>query len=88
MRKLEGVDRSNYGIDNDSQNFLGGLTIGMTAQHTILDTAFLSYSTLPGWAYNFVFSIAGAAFIAGITGEPAFTQLREKKKKVEVYTIS
>lgn len=48
MRKLEGVDRSNYGIDNDSQNFLGGLTIGMTAQHTILDTAFLSYSTLPG----------------------------------------
>lgn len=83
--KLEGEEGSNYGIDIKN-DFQAGLTIGMTAQHTILNTAFLSDSTLPGCAYNGVISLAGAAFSAGITGEPAFIQL-SRKKSVEVYTI-
>lgn len=83
--KLEGEEGSNYGIDIEN-HFQAGLTIGMTAQHTILNIAFLSDSTLPGCAYNGVISLAGAAFSAEITGEPAFIQL-SRKKSVEVYTI-
>lgn len=83
--KLEGEEGSNYGIDIEN-HFQAGLTIGMTAQHTILNTAFLSDSTLPGCACNGVISLAAAAFGAGITGEPAFIQLSGKKSG-EVYTI-
>lgn len=83
--KLEGEEEFPYGIDIKN-HFQAGFTIGMTAQHTILNTAFLSDSTLPGCAYNAVISLAGAAFSAGITGEPAFIQLRAKKN-IEIYTI-
>lgn len=83
--KPEGEEGSNYGIDIEN-HLQAGLTIGMTAQHTILNTAFLSDSTLPGCAFNGVISLAGASFSAGIAGEPAFIQL-SGKKSVEVYTI-
>lgn len=86
LTNLEGEEGSNYRIDIEN-HFGAGLTIGMTAQHTILNTAFLSDSTLPGCAFNVVISLAGTALSAGITGEPAFIQLSRKKKSVEVYTM-
>jgi len=57
----------------------------MAAQHTILNAAFVSDSTLPGCAFNGVISFAGAAFSAGITSEPAFIQLSRKKEYTSIY---
>lgn len=57
----------------------------MTAQHTILNTALLLDSTLPGFALNGIICLAGAALSAGITGEPAFVQLHGKKECRSIY---
>lgn len=66
-------------------DFQAGLTIGMTAQHTVLNTALLLDSTLPGFALNGVICLAGAALGAGVMGEPVFIQLHGKKEYRSIY---
>lgn len=57
----------------------------MTAQYTILNTALLLDSTLPGFALNGVICLAGAALSAVVMGEPAFIQLHGKKECRSTY---